>query len=384
MTKKILFMVSLVIWLVGCGEGPREDESASSAAPARPLTVTVVTAAVQQWPSIYEATGTVRARSSTVISAKWMGYVREVKVQVGDRVREGQLLVALDTRDLDASSGRAEAAREEVRSVIPEADSAVAGARANLDLVQVTFKRMNELYGKRSISDQEFDEASAKVKAAQAAYEIARAKRTQLDAKLAQADQEAQATKVTRSYAEVQAPFAGLVTAKSVDPGNLAVPGAPLLTIERDGYRLEASVEESRLGTIRAGQPVAVTLDGINRSFDARVSEIVPAVDAASRAYIVKIDLPSTPALRSGLFGRAMFQIGSRSPLTIPAGAAIERGQLQSVFAVDNGVARTRLVTLGEKLKDQVEVLSGLNAGDKVIFPAPQDLSEGSRVEVRP
>src|ERR1700680_3942820 len=116
MTKNMLFLVSLVIWLAGCSEGPREDESAVPAAVA----VNVVTAGVQQWPSIYEATGTVRARSSTVISAKWMGYVREVKVQVGDRVREGQLLVALDTRDLDASSGRAAAAREEVRNAIPE------------------------------------------------------------------------------------------------------------------------------------------------------------------------------------------------------------------------------------------------------------------------
>ena len=87
------------------------------------------------------------------------------------------------------------------------------------------------------------------------------------------------------------------MTAKSVDPGNLAAPGAPLLTIERDGYRLEASVEESRLSAIRPGQPVSVTLDGINRTIDARVSEIVPAVDAASRAYIVKIDLPADAEL---------------------------------------------------------------------------------------
>src|SRR5579864_1447401 len=145
MTKSFLFPIPLVIWLAGCAEPPRDAESTT---PPAPLAVNVVTVAVQQWPSIYEATGTVRARSSAVISAKWMGYVREVKVQVGDRVREGQLLVALDPRDLDASSGRAAAAREEVRNVIPEADSAVAAAKANLDLVQVTFKRMNELYGK--------------------------------------------------------------------------------------------------------------------------------------------------------------------------------------------------------------------------------------------
>ena len=184
-------------------------------------------------------------------------------------------------------------AREEVRSGIAEAESGVAIAKANLELAQVTFKRINELYEKRSISNQEFDEASAKLKAAQAGFEMARAKRVQLDSKLAQADQEVRGSQVTRSYAEIQAPFAGIVTAKSVEPGNLAAPGVPLLTIERDGYRLEASVEESKLATIRLGQSVFVTLDGINRRFDARVSEIVPAVDAASRTYTVKIDLPA-------------------------------------------------------------------------------------------
>jgi len=381
MAKGIFLLGTLAIWLTGCGDVPRQPESASATAP---IAVKVVIPEVQQWPAIYEATGTVRARTSVTIAAKWMGYVREVKVQVGDRVHEGQLLVVLDARDLDASSNQAVAAREEVRNGFPEADSAVAAAKANLDLVQATFKRMNELYQKKSISDQEFDEASAQLKAAQAGFEMARAKRTQMDAKLAQADQEVRAAQVTRSYAEVQAPFSGIVTAKSVDPGNLAAPGAPLLTIERDGYRLEASVEESKLNAIRPGQPVSVTLDGINRTIDAKVSEIVPAVDAASRAYIVKVDLPADPALRSGIFGRAKFQLGSRQVLAIPSGAVSERGQLQSVFVAANGAARIRLITLGDQAEGQVEVLSGLSAGEKVIFPSPQGLADGSRIEVKP
>lgn len=380
MTKATLFLVPFLFWLTGCGE-PSE---APPAAQSQAVPVNVATVRAEQWPAIYEATGTVRARTSAIIAAKWMGYVREVKVQVGDRVRQGQLLVSLDARDLDASANRAESAREEVRSAIPEADSAVAAAQANLDLVQSTFKRMNELYQKKSISDQEFDEASAKRKAAQAEFEMARARRTQLDAKLAQAGQEVRSAQVTQSYAEVQAPFAGIVTAKSVDPGNLAVPGAPLLTIERDGYRLEASVEESKLSSIRVGQPVAVTLDGIDRTFDARVSEIAPSVDAASRAYTVKIDLPSGASLRSGAFGRARFQLGNRPVLAIPAAAVTERGQLQSVFVDENGVARTRLITLGDKDRDQVEVLSGLSAGEQVIVPVPQSLADGAHVEARP
>jgi RND family efflux transporter MFP subunit len=312
-----------------------------------------------------------------------MGYVSEVKVQAGDRVQERQLLVTLDTRDLDATVSRAVAGREEVRSGILAAESAVAIAKTNLDLAQVTFKRMSELYEKRSISNQEFDEASAKLRAAEAGYGISRAKRNQLDSKLSQAEHEVRAAQVARSYAEIRAPFAGVVTAKSVDPGNLAVPASPLLTIERDSYRLEAAIEESRLGTVHLAQEVSVMLDGIDRRFDSRVSEIVPAVDAASRTYTVKIDLPATPALRSGLFGRAVFRVGTRPVLAIPAAAVTERGQLHSVFVADGGIARRRLITTGEKANGRVEVLSGLNAGEKVIYPIPQGLSDGTPVEVK-
>lgn len=381
MTKYLLIAIPLVIWLAGCGGAPREKPAASSA-PA--VAVSTVTAATATWPSIYEAVGTVRARTSAVIAAKLMGYVRAVDVETGDHVREGQLLVTLDARDLDVNSRRAEAAREEVRTAVPEADSAVEAAKANLDLAQATFGRMRELFQKKSISNQEFDEVSAKLKAAQAAYEMARARRVQLDAKLAQADQEVRSTEVARSYARVLAPFTGVVTAKSVEPGSLAVPGAALITMERQGaYRFEASVEEGHLAAIRIGQPVSVTLDSVDRTLDLRVSEIVPAVDAASRAYTVKIDLPALPALRSGVFGRAAFQLGSRSLLEIPAEAVTERGQLQSVLVAGGGVARARLITTGQRVKDRVEVLSGLSAGEKLIFPLPPGLADGARVEVR-
>jgi multidrug efflux pump subunit AcrA (membrane-fusion protein) len=379
MNTGILLAIPAAIVLVGCGQ----LAPVQSAGAPRCTGVSVITAAVQQWPSMYETTGTVRARSTGVVSAKWMGYVREVKAQVGDHVRAGQLLVTLDARDLDAGAGRAVAGRDEVRRAVPESDSAVAAAKANLDLAQSTFRRMSELYEKKSISDQEFDEASARMKGARAAYDMARAKRAQLDARMAQAKEEVRAAEVARSYAEVQAPFAGLVTARSVELGNLAAPGAPLFTIEGESYRLEAAVEESRLGTIRLGQSVSVSLDS-GRSFDARISEIVPAVDAASRAYTVKIDLPAGPQLRSGMFGRARFPLGKRDVLAIPAGAVSERGQLQSIFVVDGGVARLRLLTLGMKTDGQVEALSGLAAGEKVVFPIPAGLADGARVEVRP
>lgn len=386
--KKIWWFIPLSLSLAACSEHTTE---AKQTAPAHAIPVQTVEAREQPWPSLYEATGTVRATTSAVIAAKLMGYVREVKVQAGDHVKVGQTLVTLDARDLDVSTERAEAALAEIRSSIPEADSAIEGAKANLDLAQTTFRRMQDLFNKRSISDQEFDEASAKLKSAQAAFDVAKARRAQLDAQAARVQQEVRATQVTRSYAEITAPFAGVVTAKSVDPGTLALPGAPLLTIEREGaFRLEASVEESHAPEIRVGQPVSVTIDGIDHELSARVSEIVPAVDSASRSYVVKIDLPSaSPALRSGTFGKAVFASGTRSTLTIPAAAVKEQGQLQSVFIAENGFARNRLITSGQRAavpgsKDQIAVLSGLTAGEKVIFPVPLSLSDGAPIEVTP
>jgi RND family efflux transporter MFP subunit len=138
------------------------------------------------------------------------------------------------------------------------------------------------------------------------------------------------------------------------------------------------------LGTIRGGQAVTVKVDGIERTLTGKVSEIVPEVDAATRAGTVKIDLPSAAELRSGIFARAVFGAAKRTAITVPTTAVTERGQLQSVLVVDNGKARTRLVTLGAKVGEGVEVLSGLNTGETVIVSAPQSLTDGALVEVVP
>jgi len=173
-----------LLLLAGCGSPAPRD--AAKAAPTAVRTLTVVPAA---WPDIYEATGTVRARTSAVISSRVMAYVREVRVAAGDRVREGQLLVALDSRDLDAGYRQAEAAQAEARSAVPEADNAIASAQASLNLAQATHKRMKELLDKDSISNQEFDESSARLKLAQAGYAMALARRAQLHSRIAQAGQ---------------------------------------------------------------------------------------------------------------------------------------------------------------------------------------------------
>jgi RND family efflux transporter MFP subunit len=376
-----LFLPIPVLLLASCGSEPTRRAAQTQAPPAAVQTTAVST---QEWPASYEATGTVRARTTTTISSKVMGYVQQVNVQVGDHVREGQPLITLEVRDLDVSVRRAEAGRAEVESAIPELENATAAAKANLDLAQTTFKRMEELAAKKSISNQEFDEASARLKAAQANYEMTRSRRTQLNSKMAQVDQEVRAAGIMRDYAKLAAPFSGVVITKTVESGNLATPGAPLLTIEQDGlYRLEASVDESKLASVRVGQAVEAVIEASDRKVNARVTEIVPSVDSASRSYIVKLDLPSMPQLRTGMFGRAIFPMGMEKVVAIPVAALMDRGQLQSVFVVEDGVAHTRLVTTGRRTKDGVEVLSGLNAGEKVVLPLPPGLQDGARVEVR-
>jgi RND family efflux transporter MFP subunit len=380
MKPYFLFLPIPVLLLTSCGSEPARRAAQSQTAP---VAVQVAAVTAQDWPTSYEATGTVRARTTATVSSKVMGYVQQVSVQVGDRVRQGQALVTLDARDLDVNLRRAEAGGAEVQSAIPELENATAAAKANLDLAQTTFNRMKELAGKKSISNQEMDEASARLKAAEANYEMMRSRRAQITSKAAVVEQEVRAAGIMRDYAKLAAPFNGVVITRTVEPGNLATPGAPLLTIEQDGlYRLEASVDESKLASVRVGQAVEAVLEA-DRKLKARVSEIVPSVDAASRTYIVKLDLPATPNLRTGMFGRAIFPLGVQKVVAVPLAALMERGQLQSVFVMEDGVAHTRLVTTGRRTGNAVEVLSGLTAGEKVVLPVPVGLQDGARVEVR-
>jgi RND family efflux transporter MFP subunit len=373
-----LACLSLGVLLNSCS---REPVVRAAAAASTPVAVHVIAVTVEQWPGIYEATGTVRARTVATLSSKVMGYVQQVNAKEGDHVSAGQLLITLEARDLDAHYRRAEIGRSEVQSAMPEADYAISGAKANLTLAQVTFNRVEDLAAKKSATTQELDEASARLKAAQSNYEMARGRRAQLDARIAEAEQEIRTAAIARDYAKIAAPFSGTVTAKTVDPGNLATPGAPLLTIEQDGaLRLEASVDESKVTSIRLGASVEAAIDALDRKVNGRVSEIVPSVDPASRAYIVKIDLPAMPQLRTGMFGRACFVREPRSVLTIPGDAVIERGQLQSVFVAENGIARTRMVTLGQRGRNSAEVLSGLNSGETVIAPVPAELRDGMEI----
>jgi RND family efflux transporter MFP subunit len=214
---------------------------------------------------------------------------------------------------------------------------------------------------------------------------MALSRRAQLESRIAQAKQGVESASIMRSYSEIVAPFSGIVTEKIANPGQLATPGAPLLTIEASGgFRLEAPVEESMLGSIRLGQTAPVLLDASDQTLSARITEIVPAVDPASRSFIVKASLPASNHVRSGVFGRLRLPRGTRESIAVPGDAVSHRGEIQSVFVVENGVARTRMITTGEERDSKVEVLSGLQPGEKIVYPLPAGLADGSKVEARP
>jgi multidrug efflux pump subunit AcrA (membrane-fusion protein) len=346
--------------------------------------VQVETVAVSPIADIYQASGTVRARQIAAIAAKIAADILEVRVHAGDHVRAGQTLILLDRRDLEANLRRAEAARTEAESAVTETKNAIASARASVELARVTHKRFQDLLAKASVSQQEFDESQARLKRAEAALEMAVSKRRQVEARRSQAEAEVAAARVALGYATLAAPFAGLVTERKADPGSLATPGAPLLTLEREGnLRLEASIDESRLGLARIGESVAVDIDGLNRTVSGRVGEIVPSVDPATRTFTAKIDLPALPGLRAGMFGRAAFAAGEREALLVPQSAVLERGQIRSVHVVEGDTAHLRFVTLGEARGNWREILSGLTAGEKIIVAPPPLLADGGRVAIQ-
>jgi len=167
----------------------------------------------------------------------------------------------------------------------------------------------------------------------------------------------------------------------------MAAPGAPLLTIESGGdYRLEAAVQESQINRIHLRDQVRVQIDALGQQeLAGTVVEIVPASDPTSRSYLVKVSI-SPPGgnqqiIRSGLYGKARFVTGQTQAITVPQQAVVERGQLTSVYVVDqSGIARMRLVKTGKIYGDRVEVLSGLSEGEQIVVDAVAAVSDGSRV----
>jgi membrane fusion protein, multidrug efflux system len=171
-----------------------------------------------------------------------------------------------------------------------------------------------------------------------------------------------------------------VITARVVDPGAQAAPGVPLVTIEQsDAHHVEAIADESLASALRKGDRVTVAIGSMR--IDARIASIVPSFDAATHGALVTIELPSTAfAVRTGSFAKATFRTGTRSGITVPLEALARKEPPASMFVVGaDGVAHLRLVTIGAATNDNVEVLSGLDPGERIVTRAA-NLRDGVRL----
>ena len=391
--RRIAALLAMVAAVVGCS---KPEEPLMSKAPPGGARVTVRPALGETVQAGVEAVGTVTSRRQTVLSSKVLARVVAVSRREGDRVHADEVLVELDDRDLRAELERAQAAAreaqdalEEITQAIQAADAAIEAASAAADLANATLGRYTTLYERRSVSPHEYDEVVARAKSAAAELARARqsraalvAKRQQAGARIEQADAAVASARVRLSYARVTAPSDGIVVARMVEPGSVAAPGAPLLTLDEERYRLEVAMPETDAAALRIGQPGRVTIDALRRPLDATITEILPSADPRTRTVTVKLDLPASPDLRSGLYGTARFGVGQRAALLLPRAAIDRRGQLERVFVVDqDNVARMRLVTTGRAYGDRVEVLSGLDPGERVVVEGSERVTDGARVE---
>jgi RND family efflux transporter MFP subunit len=359
-------LISVIASLSGC------SNDRSQTAPVLETIRHVPVFAVQRTnvPDLLEAVGTVRAAQSSFLAGQTMGNIVEVRAHEGDLVQRSQVLAVIDDSQPRAAMDRAIAADNASLQQLASAES-------DLVLADSTLKRYQLLYERKSVSPQEFDEVKARQQAALARRDMARAEQEQAKAAQAQAH-------TAFDYTRIRAPFDGLITERKVDFGTLVSPGMPIFTIEDvHRYRLEANINEGDLSSVHIGQSVPVLINALGSGdLKGKVVQIVPAADPDSRSFLVKIDLPAEPRLRSGLFGRAQFPRGERQSLIVPRTSIVERGQLQGVFVLDqNGVAGLRYVTLGKPLGDNVEVLAGLQPGEHLVAKPGSLELEGRRIE---
>ncbi len=331
----------LLIALAGCGSHPPAHETRQPAAPAASVRVEESRELARAIGE--EVVGTVHAKNTAMISSSIMGTVRDLRVTLGSPVRQGDVLVRLQAGEIEAKANQA-------RAVFAQAE--------------VNLRRATQLHASHSIPQAELDAADAQFRVAQAA--------------LAEAQ-------VMAGYTTIRSPISGVVTAKESDVGDLAVPGHPLLVLESPGaMRLEAFVPETLAHRLARGTRMPVHVDALGRDFEATVAEQSPSADPASRTVLIKLDLPETPELRSGMFGRLVVPTGEDRAVTVPREALVRRGQMETVFVADHGHARLRIVRAGRSYDGRIELLSGLAGGEPVIVTHAERLLDGQAVTVQP
>lgn len=326
--------------VAGCSRPPAESATPGRALlPVRLAQVTRIDA-----PLATELTGTARPRQRATVAAKVMGTITALPVTLGQRVAAGDLLVQLSA---------------------PEIDARVAQARAQLSTATRELERERILLAKGAGTP-----------------DTVRG----LEDRLALAQAQLREAETMLGYTQLRAPFAGVIATRLVEAGDLASPGQPLLGLDGlDDFQLEVFVPETVVSTLTLGRPIPVFVPASGARFAATIAEISSAADPAARAVLVKLSLPADATIRPGQFARVAMPGPTVTTLVAPADAVSRFGQLERVFvAGPDRRAVLRLVKTGARRGDQIEILSGLDAGESVVVAPPPALREGQPLEVRP
>jgi HlyD family secretion protein len=370
---------------------------------AQAIAVSTLTLQSQSVANTLDLSGTIRTVEQATLSTRVMGRITQMSLESGDRFRKGDILSRIDVMDMTAQTsqaqlGVAQAQAEVFRSQasLNQLESQKLEAQAALRLAQVTQSRMSHLQVEGAVSQSQLDDANTNLEQARARVAQSEAGIRQSQAAIAQtqtavsrAELSVISADVSESYGTIIAPFDGVVVQKLAYEGEMAAPGTPLLKVENPNkLQLEISVPEENLRFVHVGQPVTVQFDAVNQTLNSTIQQIVPAADPKSRSFLVKIPLSNSGKLISGMFGRIALPLGERKEtLLIPTEAMIQRGQLQGVYVVETSeskaIAVLRWVKTGKSQNGQIEIVSGLKVGDRIITNNISQLSDGLPVAIR-
>jgi RND family efflux transporter MFP subunit len=350
MIKGVVVIASVIALLLsGC-----KDKASQGTVELKRQTISGLTTQViapSKVTDFYESTGTVKAKTVSVVSGRVMGVVKSVTVKEGDTVQKGQVLITIDDSD--------------IAHKVQAAQKAVEVAKENRSLIDVTYKRYKNLHDQRAISGQEMDQIETQSKIAELEYQRAKAMLAEVQ--------------TLQGFTQIRAPESGVVTAKKVDVGHMAIPGAPFLVIESTGeYHVETHVDEGLLGQLKRGMEVEVSLEALGKTVRGTIKEIVPSVDPQSRTFLVKIAITG-PNIKGGVFARVKVPIGAREALLVPEKAVVKRGQLSGVYVVDDkGLITYRLIRQGKRYGNAFEVITGLKTGERVVVEGADMAIDGA------
>ncbi len=411
-----LFLVGGGIWAMQQVFHPSLPEATSAA--VQPLTVETLTVQPTAIAQILEFSGTVRPLQQATLSTRVSGRITALPVEAGDRVQQGQVIARINVLDIAAQTHQAQASVAQAQANLAQAEAGVAQAQANLNqlqaqrldaqaalkLARIEQARMAQLHSQGAVARQQLDLANttleqARARLAQVEANIQQAGATisrsqaaiaQSQAAVRQAEAGVTAANINQSYGTVVAPFDGIITEKLAYAGETTNPfsmdGTALVKLENpDRLQLEVPIPDQNRRFVRPGQVVQVRVDGVAPPLSGAIAQIIATADPNSRSFIVKIPLDKTPELMSGMFGRVELAAGAHPAIAIPPTAVFRRGQLEGVYLVGrNHRAEIRWVKTGKTQNGEVEIVSGLTAGDRIITSPLSQLEDGQLIATQP